>query len=339
MNTIIIDGAQGEGGGQVLRTSMTLAALTGQPIEIHNIRAGRKKPGLLRQHLTSVRAAAQISNGRLEGDELRSTKLRFEPGQIKAGRYHFVIGTAGSTTLVCQTILPLLMSADGESEVRFEGGTHNGMSPSLTFLQRSFLPILAQMGLRYQVKVHELGFNPAGGGKWTLKVQGNPTLKPFRLRHPPLPSQRHISGIVSNLPPSILEREFATVMNELDWYHATTNSRTPRTQGPGNYLGLHVTSNTHESIVEGTGEAGVQAEAVAKRLADKMQHFLDSGASVEEHLADQLLLPMLMVDGCEFITDKPSSHTLTNIAVIEQLTNVRIECRAINDSCYLLNVQ
>lgn len=339
MNEVIIDGAQGEGGGQVLRTSLTLAALTGQTIEVRNIRGGRKKPGLLRQHLTSVRAAAQICHAKVQGDQLRSDRIRFEPGQIQSGEYHFAIGTAGSTSLVCQTILPLLMVADGESVVHFEGGTHNGMSPSLTFLQQSFFPILAEMGVKYDIDVHQLGFFPAGGGKWTLHIVGNPVLKPFSLMAAPLPGKRRITGIVSNLSVKIIEREYAQVVKSLDWHDAILDRQTPRTQGPGNYLALHVFAQTHQSVVEGIGEQGVKAEHVAKRLSGKMKKFLASKAAVEEHLADQLLLMMLMVDGCEFITTELTLHSKTNMAVIEQLTNRQFACEHIENNRYLIQLK
>lgn len=339
MREIIIDGSQGEGGGQVLRTSLTLAALTGQTVEVHNIRAGRKKSGLLRQHLTCVKAAAQICQAKVDGAELRSDKIRFEPGQIQSGEYRFSVGSAGSTTLVCQTVLPLLLAAQGTSVVSFEGGTHNGLSPSLTFLEQSFLPILASMGVKYQVEVESLGFNPAGGGKWKLRIEGEPELKPFRLVGSPLPEQYRVTGIVSNLPVKILEREFAQVVKSLGWHNTPFEKLTPRTQGPGNYLILHAQAQTHTSIVEGTGSVGVRAENVAKRQAGKMKKFLASGAAVEEHLADQLLLPMLMVDGCEFITTELSLHSKTNMAVIRQLTNLQFACEHLENNRFHIKLR
>lgn len=339
MTEIIIDGSKGEGGGQILRSSLSLAALTGQTIEVHNIRAGRRKPGLLRQHLTSVKAAAKVCNAKVEGAELRSNKIRFEPGKIESGEYHFVIGSAGSTSLVCQTILPILIAADGESVVHFEGGTHNGMSPSLTFLQQSFFPVLASMGLQYQIDVKSLGFNPAGGGKWTLKVKGNPALKPFRLMEPPLPGQYKVTGILSSLPHKILEREYAQVIKTMCWNSVGYERITVEGLGPGNSLVLQANSQTHQSLFECIGEHGVRAESVAKRVCGLLKKFLASGAAVEPHLADQLLLPMLMVDGCEFVTMQLSEHTKTNIAVIKQLTGMNILCEHIKDDQYLIKME
>ena len=171
MSYLVIDGAQGEGGGQVLRTALTLSILTKQPIELINIRAKRNKPGLLRQHLTSVLAAKKICGAKTEGVELGASRIRFSPGEVQPGAYHFSISTAGSTVLVCQTILPVLMLADASSEVIFEGGTHNGMSPSLCFLEHSYLPVLKMMGVECKIDVSKLGFYPAGGGRWKLTIK------------------------------------------------------------------------------------------------------------------------------------------------------------------------
>lgn len=181
-NKLIIDGSMGEGGGQVLRSSLTLAMLLQQPFEIQNIRAGREKPGLLRQHLTCVRAAATICNAKVTGDVLGSDRVSFEPGPVTPGDYHFVIGSAGSTTLVCQTLLLPLAMAGAQSRIRFEGGTHNGLSPSLDFLRTSFLPVLAQMGLRTEIQARSYGFYPAGGGDWSIQIEPVTTLQPLQLK-------------------------------------------------------------------------------------------------------------------------------------------------------------
>lgn len=142
----IIDGSLGEGGGQILRTSLALAAVTGQPFRIERIRAGRKKPGLLRQHLVCVEAAVGVSGGVATGSELGSLTLEFTPGAVKPGRYSFSIGTAGSTSLVLQTVLPPLLRASGPSEISVEGGTHNSMAPTADYLTACFLPLVNRLG-------------------------------------------------------------------------------------------------------------------------------------------------------------------------------------------------
>ena len=164
MKMIEIDGSQGEGGGQILRSSLSLAICTQRPFRIANIRANRDKPGLLRQHLTAVKAAAEICGGEVIGAEIGSRELTFKPGALKGGDYSFAIGTAGSSTLVLQTVLPPLLTAAEPSVVRISGGTHNKGSPPFDFLQRAFLPLIARMGARVELELLSYGFYPKGGG-------------------------------------------------------------------------------------------------------------------------------------------------------------------------------
>src|SRR4051812_32951839 len=164
MTPMIIDGSQGEGGGQILRSSLALAAITGTPVRLEKIRAGRAKPGLQKQHLAAVRAAARICNGRLEGDELQSRELTFHPQEPCAGEYHFAVGSAGSASLVLQTVLPPLLLAAGASKVVVEGGTHNPMAPPFEFLRDTFLPTLSRIGATVTLTLDRHGFYPAGGG-------------------------------------------------------------------------------------------------------------------------------------------------------------------------------
>lgn len=167
----IVDGSAGEGGGQILRTALSLAMCTGQSVVIDNIRRGRAKPGLMRQHLAAVRAAAVVSCAQVNGDELHSTRVEFRPGAIRGGTFRFAIGSAGSTTLLWQTLLPALLLADESSEVALEGGTHNGMAPSVDFIEQCFLPALARMGVVVKSKLLRHGFFPNGGGEWHVRVE------------------------------------------------------------------------------------------------------------------------------------------------------------------------
>ncbi len=332
MEFLTIDGAQGEGGGQVLRTSLTLAALYGIDIEIINIRAGRPKPGLLRQHLTAARAVQQITNAQMDGLELGSLRLRFNPGPIQAGDYHFAIGSAGSTTLVCQTVLPLLMGAQAPSRVTFEGGTHNGMSPSLTFLQSSFLPLLAAFGLEYKLETERLGFYPAGGGCWHLEIQPA-ALHPLSVNKP-ASDIGHMQALVSRLDRSIAEREVAEARIRTGWNDALAEVRMVRTPGPGNAFMLLIPHGSHKSVFETTGKVGLSAEKVARRSVGCVKRFLNFGAQVEEHLADQLLIPLLLAGKGEFTTTTPTQHFETNRAVIEQITGVAICCERVGEKVY-----
>src|SRR5262245_16129236 len=213
-NWVTIDGAEGEGGGQLLRTALSLALVTGTPFRIERIRAGRRKPGLLRQHLTAVHAAAQIGRARVSGAELGSHSLSFEPSEIEPGEYEFAVGTAGSATLVFQTLLPALLKGRAPSRVGVEGGTHNPFAPPFDFLARTFLPILELMGASVKVRRERCGFYPAGGGRMTFEIDPCPTLRPVTLLHRG-PTCVHARGLVAALPESIATREVSIVGERL----------------------------------------------------------------------------------------------------------------------------
>lgn len=328
---IKIDGSQGEGGGQVLRTALTLSILTQQNIELYNIRAGRNKTGLLRQHLTCVLAAQEICDASIEGVELGSTHICFSPGKIKAGNFNFAIGSAGSTVLVCQTILPVLALAQSSSTVTFEGGTHNGMSPSLSFLEQSFLPILKRMGIDCQIKTTALGFYPAGGGKWQISIQPTAKFTPIQLTDAGADFANKISNcsltaLVSSLPSSIGQREINTAKKVLNWHDAPSHVQSVITP-PGNSFQLGIDSETHRTVFEVTGEKGLSAQNVAKRAAGRVNVFIQSQAAVEEYLADQLLLPIALAGSGSFTTTKPSLHTITNINVIKHILGKEIQLK------------
>ena len=168
---ILIDGSFGEGGGQILRSSLGLALVTGEAVRLENIRAGREKPGLRRQHLTAVNAAVEVGAAEVKGNRMGSQELYFSPKTVKAGEYHFSVGTAGSTTLVLQTVLPALMKADDKSVLTIEGGTHNPMAPPFDHLARAFLPILKRIGWQVRAELEKPGFFPAGGGRIKVSIE------------------------------------------------------------------------------------------------------------------------------------------------------------------------
>lgn len=343
MTYLQLDGAQGEGGGQVLRTALTLSILTKQPIEIVNIRAKRKKPGLLRQHLTSVLAAQAICGATTEGVELGAGRIRFSPGEVVPGDYHFAIGTAGSTVLVCQTILPVLALANASSSVTFEGGTHNGMSPSLCFLEQSYLPLLHKIGIECQIERSALGFYPAGGGKWKINIKPTKDLSRIELAEAAsnfavAPENCRLHALVSQLPPSIGEREIATARAILNWSASKGAVTEVDSLGPGNSFQLKINSKTHTSVFEVVGEFGVSGERVAKRCAGRVRKFIHSQAAVEEQLADQLLIPMVLAGSGSYTTTKPTLHTTTNIEVIRQFVDINITMEKHNEVCWKISV-
>ncbi|MBO2608953.1 RNA 3'-terminal phosphate cyclase [Shewanella algae] len=343
MPYLVIDGAQGEGGGQVLRTALTLSILTQRPIEIVNIRAKRKKPGLLRQHLTSVLAAQAICEASTEGVELGSSRIRFSPGEVLPGDYRFAIGTAGSTVLVCQTILPVLALAKAGSKVEFEGGTHNGMSPSLCFLEQSYLPLLKLMGIDCQIVKSSLGFYPVGGGKWQIEIKPAKVLSPIRLMEPGSESAKKpencgLHALVSQLPVSIGQREVAAAKTVLGWSASSGIITDVDSIGPGNSFQLTIQGKTHTNLFEVVGEQGLSAERVAKRCAGRVNKFVSAEAAVEEQLADQLLIPMALAGKGSYTTSKPSLHTSTNIEVIKQFMDINIRAEQQNELCWQISI-
>lgn len=343
MSYLRVDGAQGEGGGQVLRTALTLSILTKQPIEIVNIRAKRRKPGLLRQHLTSVLAAQAICGATTDGVELGAGRIRFSPGEVLPGDYHFAIGTAGSTVLVCQTILPVLALAHARSSVTFEGGTHNGMSPSLCFFEQSYLPLLQQMGIHCQVERLALGFYPAGGGKWKININPAKNLSVMELTEAAsdfasAAENCYLHALLSQLPLSIGEREIETARATLNWNASEGTITNVDSLGPGNSFQLKIQSTTHTSVFEVVGELKVSAERVAKRCAGRVRKFVHSQSAVEEQLADQLLIPMVLAGGGCYTTTKPTLHTTTNIEVIRQFVDINIAMKQLNEECWKITL-
>ena len=316
---IEINGAQGEGGGQVLRTSLTLAMCTGQDIRVTNIRAGRARPGLLRQHLTALRAAQSISDAEISGDELRSQSICFAPGKIAAGDFEFKIGTAGSTTLLLQTILPALAQARRPSTVCMEGGTHNGMAPSVDFIEQCFAPQLYKLGVTLDSELKTHGFYPNGGGAWQCTVKPAIPATPFSLIERGDLLGKEAVAKSANIEQSIAERELGRVKKKLGFEDNALRAEWVKSPGPGNIVSIRLQYEHVTEVFESVGALGVPAERVAGRAIAGAKRYLSAKHPVGEYLADQLLLPMVLGQGGEFMTETLSEHTITNIAVIEQL--------------------
>jgi RNA 3'-terminal phosphate cyclase (ATP) len=327
---VVIDGSRGEGGGQVLRTCLSLSLITGRAFRISNIRARRRRTGLLRQHLTAVKAAAEVGEAEVEGATAGSGRLMFRPRGIHGGDFCFAIGTAGSCTLVLQTVLPALLAAGVDAHIRLSGGTHNPHAPPADFLERAFLPLLHRMGAEIDMRLVRHGFYPAGGGELTLEMTATRGLRPlYLLDRGPL-HQAYAEALIAALPLHIAQRELTTLTRTLGWSEDQTRLRAlPEDQGPGNAL---MVTLEHEHVVEvftGFGEKGVSAEKVAGRLCGQVQAYLESGAPVGPFLADQLLLPLCLAGGA-FATSRPTTHTRTNLETIEAFLPGRMslhECK------------
>jgi RNA 3'-terminal phosphate cyclase (ATP) len=322
---IEIDGSAGEGGGQVLRTSLSLSMITGRPLRIRSLRARRSPPGLRRQHLMAVRAAARVSGARVEGDEVGSREVAFCPGAVQPGEFHFDVGTAGSTTLVFQTVLPALLCAPGPSTLLLEGGTHNPLAPPFEFLERSYLPLVRRMGPDVQVRLERPGFYPAGGGRFRAEVRPVPRLAGFELLKRGALHERRGAALLSRLPRHIGEREVREMARATGWETACLEIREVDAVGPGNAVLLEAEHDAITEVASAVGERGVPAEAVARAAAGDMLRYLESGAPVGEHLADQLLLLLALAGSGAFVTMPLSGHTTTQIDLIPRFLDVRID--------------
>lgn len=320
MSEVIIDGSMGEGGGQVVRTSLALSMITGEPVIIEGVRAGRSKPGLLRQHLTALQAAAEICGARTEGAELRSERVVFEPGEVTPGAYDFAVGTAGSAGLVLQTILPALMLAEEPSTVTLEGGTHNPWAPSFDYLARAFSPQLERIGPRLELELERHGFYPAGGGRFVAQITPCPReeLGQLELTERGEDRGRRAVAVLANLPEHVAQRELDEVHELMRWPREDLEVRQVGSPGPGNALWLEFEFEHVRELFTAFGARGKPAEQVAREGAEAAREYLASGAPVGEYLADQLLLPMALAGAGRVVCTAPSRHTLTQAELIEK---------------------
>lgn len=311
---IEIDGSYGEGGGQIIRTSLTLSAITKKSIHISNIRANRPNPGLAAQHLTAARAVRSICRGTLSHCEVGSTEFTFEPGEIVGGKYEFDIGTAGSVVLVAQTILPILLFASKPSTVRIIGGTHVMKSPSYDYSEKVFLPAISMFGAKAQSRIIHPGYYPRGGGEIELmiepsKLEGNSVwLK-----------EGQISALIriSNLPVAIAVREkkifLQNKIERVRIFEEKGDIANAMLAWSG-FLGSYA-----------LGEKGKMSEEVAQECLDELLNEKNAGSEVDRHLADQLLIYASLAQGpSKFKTSEITRHAETNAYVISKLVDRKI---------------
>jgi len=310
---ITIDGSHGEGGGQIIRTALSLSAITGKEVEIVKIRANRSPSGLKMQHLTAVKAVRSICRGRLEGAEEGSQTLKFFPGEIIGGKYEFNIVTAGSICLVAQTIIPILLHAKKKSVVRIIGGTHVMKSPGYDYFDKIFLPAIRAMGAKVESRLIKSGYYPKGGGEIEI------TVEPSELhgkREWEKESQIHAVIRVANLPLSIAMREKKVLLeNDIE----DVSIKEEKTFSPGNavtlwkgFIGSYV-----------PGEKGKRAEVVAQEALDELNK---ESWDIDKHLSDQLLIYASLAEGeTEYKTSEISNHLNTNADIIKLFLEKKIE--------------
>ncbi len=331
---IRIDGSQGEGGGQVLRTALTLAILTGHAIELYNIRAGRRNPGLAPQHLAGVVAAAQICQGETRGVKLRSTEIGFIPGgPAQAGQYIFDIsrlagqGSAGAVTLLLQTILLPLALAEGESQIVLRGGTHVAWSPPVHYVKWVLLRTLAQAGLHAKLELITWGWYPQGGGEIHVSVQGGAQLQGLSLLERGELVELKGLAAVSNLPAHIPQR-IASRANSLLRDAGLPGTVEPlRTSGPSTGAGLFTALKFEKAIAgfSALGDRGKPSEVVASEAIEALSAYQQSQAALDRYLPDQLLPTLALAKGPSALsTVEITQHTLTNIAIIGHFVERRI---------------
>jgi RNA 3'-terminal phosphate cyclase (ATP) len=333
-----IDGSRGEGGGQILRSSLTLALITGRPVTIDRIRAGRERPGLMRQHLTAVAAAEEICGGLVLGAEIGSQNLTFEPRPVRPGSYRFSVGTAGSATLVLQTVLPALLIAGGPSQLVLDGGTHNPWAPPFDFLQRAYLPLINRMGPHVAVALDRPGFYPAGGGRLTVNVQPVEALCGFDLLERGEIRSHAARILLSKLPDHIAQREIDTIVQKMNWRRDCCLVDEITAAGPGNIVSIELESEHVTEIFTGFGRQGVRAERVAAEAVRQLRDYLDADVPIGPHLADQLLLPLGISAwqpgdggrqrGGSFRTLSLTPHATTHIEVLRTFLDVSIAVEA-----------
>ncbi len=324
---LVIDGDLGEGGGQVLRTALALSMCRQLPFEIINIRARRQKPGLQPQHLTAVQAAAAISAASVEGASIGSPFLRFQPQAVSAGEYRFDIGTAGSASLLVQTLLPALMLNKTPSALHVTGGTHNPLSPPFDFFAQAFCPMLARMGITVDARLERPGFYPRGGGIMQVTIAATSTIRPLQLLQRGDLQQLSAHILLAHLPAHIAQRERDVLHQRLPIAEEEIIIDTADSAfGPGNAVCVFVRSEHITEVFTGFGQRGVTAETVAQGVVTQVNEYLQAGVPVGPYLADQLLIPMALLEGGEFLTLQPSLHTTTNLAVISQFTGQQFIC-------------
>jgi RNA 3'-terminal phosphate cyclase (ATP) len=345
-----VDGALGEGGGQILRAALAFSLALGRPFRIDNIRANRAKPGLRRQHLTCVLAAQAIAEAEVNGAEINSRELTFSPGPVRPGDYAFAVGTGGSATMVLQALVPPLLTAAGPSRLTVTGGTHVPKAPVFEFLQMTWFPRLEQLGPRLRARLARPGFSLVGGGRIEVEIEPVPRLKRFNEVEPAGPLDRAEARIFSHgLAEHIAEREKHVLQAGTAWAEAGLAPEAVRidpgwSQGlPPEASGNAVIVDVHRggwvSVFSEVGELGRKAEKVAAQAARQALRFVKADVPICEHLADQLVVPLALAGGGRFLAQKPAtSHLQTCLAVAGLFTGLRGRLTSLSNNRLLVEI-
>jgi RNA 3'-terminal phosphate cyclase (ATP) len=326
-----IDGNYGEGGGQILRTTLSLSCLLKKPVEITNIRKGRKIPGLQPQHLTSVNACKGISEAEVEGNRLQSLTLKFSPQKIKGGDFTFNVAeekrSAGSTSLILQALFLPLSLSEQNSHITLLGGTHVPWSPPFDYLKEIFLPMVRKIGCQIELKINKWGWYPKGGGEVHCMIHPGEKLLPLNLTE--RGKLLNLTGVsaVSNLPASIAERQknqALKILREKDFSPEIKILQAPSI-GQGTFFFLKAEFENSKAGFGALGEMGKRAEKVAEEACQEFLQFIQTKAAIDPHLSDQLIPYLALADGpSSFTVSRISKHLLTNIWVVQQFLPTKI---------------
>jgi len=320
---IEIDGSYREGGGQILRTALSLSCLFQKPFRIFNIRKGRKKPGLMPQHLTCVRASQLIANAKVKGDDVGSTELLFSPVEVKSRDFFFDIGTAGSTSLVLQTVIPSLIFSKAKTIVTLKGGTHVPFSPSYDYLAGVFSSFLSNIGVNIKLSIESYGFYPKGGGKVRAEILPVQEIKPLRIAaRGNILRMSGYSG-VGNLPFSIADRQknalLERVHSDIRDLRCPVDFELMNVSTPGQGTFIYLQSESEHTIAGFTslGEMRKMAEVVGEEAAREFYAYYSTDAALDPHMADQIVLYLSMCDKeSVFTTSCITEHLITNLWVV-----------------------
>lgn len=314
-----LEGSMGEGGGQILRTALTLSLLTGKSFHLRNVRAGRSRPGLQAQHLACVNSAAAIGQGRTRGASKGSADLEFTPGKVVPGNYHFAIGTAGAASLVLHTLYLPLALADEPSHVTIDGGTHVPHSPCFHFLDSTWLGYMTLLGLKMKVRMRRPGFYPRGGGLLECDIAGGSQVRALQLPEVGAPTVAKGISAVAGLPEAIARRQAERAARRLRDLGLRPDIREESwTGGPGTVLAIALNTAPVSTMFFGLGERGKPAERVADEAVNQVKDYIQADTrGVDAHSADQLLLPLsLAAEPSSFGVTEITPHLTTNAAVI-----------------------
>jgi RNA 3'-terminal phosphate cyclase (ATP) len=319
---IEIDGSYGEGGGQILRTALSLSSLLKEPFRIVNIRKNRKKPGLQPQHLMAVKACAEITGARLDGAFQGSTELIFEPGQTRFGRFEFDIGTAGSTSLLLQALLLPLVFSGGSSELILKGGTHVPMSPPFDYINEVFLPTLQRLGVKCRAEIDAYGFYPRGGGLVRAFIEPSEAIVQTDFISRGNLNKVKLTSAVCGLPVSIAERQRDAALEVLKGFQVETEIKELHSFAGARGTFVFILASYENSLAgfSAIGERGKRAEAVGAEAAYQLlEHGKAGEYALDPHLADQVVLYLALTQApCSFTTSQITEHLCTNLWVLER---------------------